>query len=61
MNPLRYKFPLALKMAAWLLLNLALLSVGGWLLFRAQFRAGFGSYLANAAAPLPCPKNGGSY
>ncbi|MEQ1859722.1 MAG: HAMP domain-containing sensor histidine kinase [Chthoniobacteraceae bacterium] len=48
---LRLRFPIAAKMAAWLLLNLALLAAGGWLLFRAQFRDGFDTFLAAAAAP----------
>lgn len=45
------RFPIAAKMAVWLLLNLALLAAGGWFFFRAQFHTGFDSFLATAAAP----------
>lgn len=48
---LRIRFPIAAQMALWLLLNLALLVGAGWWLFRSQFRGGFDSFLATAAAP----------
>ena len=48
---IRLRFPIAAKMAVWLMLNLALLAGGGWLFFSAQFRDGFDSFLATAAAP----------
>jgi len=48
---MRLRFPIAAKMAAWLLLHLALLAIGGWIFFRAQFHDGFDSLLAATAAP----------
>jgi len=48
---MRLRFPIAAKMAVWLLLNLALLGAGGWFFFRSQFHTGFDSFLATAAAP----------
>jgi len=48
---LRFRFPLAAKMALWLMLNMALLAAGGWWFFRSQFQAGFDTFLGAAAAP----------